>query len=110
MREIQAMSEAIDPEIVGVAAAIQNSILQPELVLSPENLKYLARQLRGLLALRKHLPVNNKTDPEGFWEMPLEEMKEALHESIKARNKESKKRYGDEMIDTSTFVGFGSGR
>ena len=104
------MSEAIDPEIVGVAAAIQSSILQPELVLSPENLKYLARQLRGLLALRKHLPVNNKTDPEGFWEMPLEEMKEALHESIKARNKESKKRYGDEMIDTSSFVGFGSGR
>ena len=65
------MSEAIDPEIVGVAAAVQNSIFQPELVLSPENLRYLARQLKGLLALRKHLPVNSTTDPEGFWEMPL---------------------------------------
>ena len=39
--------------------------------------------------------------------MPLEEMKEALAESIKARNKESKKRYGEEIIDTSTIVGFG---
>ena len=37
-------------------------------------------------------------------------MKEALYDSIRARNKEFKKRYGEEMIDTSTFIGFGAGR
>ena len=41
--------------------------------------------------------------------MPLEEMKDALYDSIKARNKEHKKRFGEEIIDTSSFVGFGSG-
>ena len=101
LREIQAMNEALDPEIVGQAAAIQNSMFQPDLVLSPANLKYLARQLRALLALRKHLPVNDETDPDGFWELPLEEMKEALFDSIEARNKLYKEKYGEEMIDVS---------
>ena len=58
------------------------------MILSPENLRYLARQLRGLLALRKHLPLKIECeDPEDkFWELPLDQMKDALLYSIKKRH------------------------
>ena len=78
-----------------------------DVILSPENLRYLARQLRGLLALRKHLPLEIECEePEDdFWELPITDMKEALLNSIKKRNQLHMERYGEpHTIDAQSIA------
>ena len=86
-------------------------LFQKDVVISPENLRYLARQLRGLLALRKHLHVERVMDDEGtdLFDLPLLDIKDVLIESIEARNKLHKEKYGEELIDTSSIPGYPGG-
>ena len=67
-------------------------------------MKFIARQLRSFMALRKHLPEDERDNPDTFWAQSIDEMRKSVKESIKARNKYEKEMFGEEVFDPALIL------